>query len=596
VSGVVQVLTHLINRAFGVAGSREGASRGGVVDQQEQRCGYSDVIDELLLRKAADAEIARTIVSCFPLEGLIDLIDQVSSVWGEKLFVSRGEMKMQNFLTETLLASLERVDSSLLMRSGERRIPLIISLSSGVSTYLDATDKRSRILGMKVARRFSAILGQEINFAELDEVEMNEHSVSYSSKEGQSNIGKFAEIVEEEEKEKADSHVPEDESSDSELEAYEIGEENVGVASSTNYLRTCLEMLQYADTKPDSRDKQETGLISIPKLLMTNPSDAPEVTPLLMRELMRLSNSFNVENFEELRNEAIHSLLTLYPENTVSVVTGAIDSNALMLGARLSAITALIKAAHVLANLPFTDSTVGMLLPSVVPSVEETAQISTIAELSSSTQISQSKTRIKRPLKLAASKRQKKYFRNNFGPLAPKFYFPLLKTLAAQKQSGGEAIVEDGVEALLTAQILSALGYFAKCSVNTHHQRTLIEHTIAVATSVRDSTSLGIRRAALFAIYNSISAWVLQRSEALRNRPAIGGALEVLSDLSGSNSARFSSNVPSIADGELGRAVANVVDWALASAKEEADPQSRILKIEIVKAAITLDESTAEDD
>ena len=38
-----------------------------------------------------------------------------------------------------------------------------------MSAYLDQSDARSRIRGMRIAKEFSILLGQDINFEELEE-------------------------------------------------------------------------------------------------------------------------------------------------------------------------------------------------------------------------------------------------------------------------------------------------------------------------------------------------------------------------------------------------------------------------------------------
>ena len=47
--------------------------------------------------------------------------------------------------------------------------PIASILSSGVSAYLDQSDATSRIRGMRIAKEFSILLGQDINFEELEE-------------------------------------------------------------------------------------------------------------------------------------------------------------------------------------------------------------------------------------------------------------------------------------------------------------------------------------------------------------------------------------------------------------------------------------------
>jgi hypothetical protein len=99
-----------------------------------------------------------------------------------------------------------------------------------------------------------------------------------------------------------------------------IGEDPSEKKKVTPYLRVCLDMLQLPESKTDAADKHELALLSIPSIIQSNPVDAGDMCGLLVMELLRLSNSFNINNFDKLRQESLHSILVSYPNIAVSII------------------------------------------------------------------------------------------------------------------------------------------------------------------------------------------------------------------------------------------------------------------------------------
>lgn len=192
---------------------------------------------------------------------------------------------------------------------------------------------------------------------------------------------------------------------------------------------------------------------------------------------------------------AVLSLVTHHPEQTIPYLTTSLQGQELPLGLKLIVLDWLMAAARELSDIP------------------ELQQLESGGDQTTRTKESDSqKVRIKRPGVLANAKKRTRYFRNDFGPLAHLFIYPLMSILgkvwnntltepllprageqfnlisemfepAKQKPAsappGEEASAVkdlslshlDGVDALLPSQCLVALGLFARCSVNTVNQR-----------------------------------------------------------------------------------------------------------------------------
>jgi hypothetical protein len=71
------------------------------------------IIDTLLMQKPFDGTVAKLIVNLLPESCYIDLLDVVGSLWGERLFVSKGDGYAQEYLTVVLISTLKKISGSL---------------------------------------------------------------------------------------------------------------------------------------------------------------------------------------------------------------------------------------------------------------------------------------------------------------------------------------------------------------------------------------------------------------------------------------------------------------------------------------------------
>lgn len=109
--------------------------------------------------------------------------------WGNKSFLQDGNYEKQQYYTSLLLKALDSMSTEDLTRtdidhdlalacSGSehrgggcgglvRGIPLCILFSQSIANYLDVSDKKTRLLGMRVAKKFSSLMGQVLEFDEV---------------------------------------------------------------------------------------------------------------------------------------------------------------------------------------------------------------------------------------------------------------------------------------------------------------------------------------------------------------------------------------------------------------------------------------------
>lgn len=314
-----------------------------------------------------------------------------------------------------------------LSHSSIHGLPIASILSAGVSTYLDQTDRRSRLRGMKIANEFSILLGHNIVFDELEEEKKQQELFNISSTEV--NIGKVnsanAPVGNTPFKNtdtSSSGYQDNGDSSDSEIEGYDIPDETPkDRVELTNYLRVCLEQLLVPDKDQDAHDKQLSALLSIPRIVRTSPVDAGDVCGPLIKELLRVNNSYNVEDFDELRSAAVQALLVAYPNLAAPVLCWAIDEEAMMLSLRVFAISSLAKAAYTLSGI----------IPSGVGTMNKTEKgVKIISKENESDSNERKKTIVRRPNKLAAAAKKITHFRNNFGPVSAIFFYPILRIIA----------------------------------------------------------------------------------------------------------------------------------------------------------------------
>ena len=572
------------------------------------------LIDTIFLRKPYNTVVLKSIVSIFPDQYIPLTIHSIASLWGNKYFLSKGNHKMIDFLTQSLLLSLDRIDKAMLEGDpGATVISMSSSIFNGVSSYFDCNDKNIRLKGMMVATKYSALMGNPIIFEELQ---------TTKDSDTQSDIPKTEEINTNDEN-STDSSTDNDEDEFSDIEAYDLEEEldDPDFVVKSSYLRSCLEMLQLST---EAHDKHKSALISIPTIIQNNPVDLHDISGPLVSELLRLNNAFNMDNFDDLRNNAILSLLVKSPVITIPVVTRTFTDGNHSIGDQLLATSLLIQSAYSIAEISSSSSS-----SSSTTSSEQISLSSLSLEgikndkAESVTSSLSSKTKIKRAAKLAQSKKQIIYFQNKFLSVSHLYYEPLFQLLSKfdsktrETEINKSSIFEDTnidkrlpsssllsisstfvkdmiidtntnkvddntLHYLIPSKALSALGQLVKCLYNTTIQRTYSLKIIHISLLFASSSSIDMRQSSLYALYEAIKLLSSESTSPSSIQSISMTPLGVLQNLSRyDNTADRNDN--DILSNPL---IVNVINWCVKTANTDPDTLCRTLKYEIVKIAI----------
>ena len=219
------------------------------------------LIEELCMFVPSNEVYATALVTFIGTDWYVFALDRVAALWGDAKFISRGDQPMQVYLTCLLRLLLSRLtDKTALLEKGPRGIPPLILLSTGVSAYLSCNDRNSRARAMEIAKLFTAIMGQEVQFSSVGDLGGVSTTASITDKP---QVSVAVDTIQA----PSDNGQHDDDDSDdgysssgfSELEVYEdigfisgggggIGATAAGSGLSkykTVYLRTCLECKRY---------------------------------------------------------------------------------------------------------------------------------------------------------------------------------------------------------------------------------------------------------------------------------------------------------------------------------------------------------------
>ena len=568
------------------------------------------LLETIFLRKPYNNGVVKSIISVFPQQHIPLMIHSIASLWGNKYFLSKGNYKMIEYLTQALLLALDRIDKLALEYSGDIPISLSISLCNGISSYFESNDKAVRIKGMLVATKYSTIMGNPIKFDELQEYNISEdtkNSDDLGTINVQTNDGSTS-----------DSSSENDNESD--FEAYDLEEEldNPDLVMRSTYLISCLEMLQLST---EAHDKHKSALVSIPSIVDNNPADLHDLSGPLTAELLRLTNLFNIDNFDDLRNSAILSLLVKSPIDTIPVITRCFSDGNYSIGDQLIAMSLLIQSAYRLAEISTSSTTSSRTASEQIPL--SSLSLEPIDDKSKS-MVSSSKTTIKRAAKLAQSKKTIIYFQNKFLGLSHLYHEPLFQLLSkfdttirekevkkpsvfqeanidklpsSLTSSLSSIFVKDMVietnnpindsnslHYLIPSKAMSALGQLVKCLHNTTIQRTYALKVIQTCLLFVSSSSLDMRQSSLFALYEAIKLLSLESSSSSSSTVMNSASITPLGILQ--NLSRYDNNPNNDNDILANPLIVNIIDWCVKTANSDPDTLCRSLKFEIIKIAI----------
>jgi hypothetical protein len=274
------------------------------------------------------------------------------------------------------------------------------------------------------------------------------------------------------------------------------------------------------------------------------------------------------------------------------------------LGSRLEVITLMVRGAYHLSGMTNERKSSSLAPPQLRPTqmiLEQ--QDSSSAGRSGETahhngsHFSDSKTIVKRPLRLASLKQRTRYFRNHF-PLCAETFFTIVFKSLNDSLNELHMVIEKkdsdpGVQILFPAQSLLALGAFTRCAINTPLQRKFAFLLLPFAFQLREVPSLHIRRAAMVAMFDAVESLCLCFETNRQSRPQLmaGGAQEqmfgtldyALNILREESSASMGPSLPPI--------MIEIMNWISQRVHEEVDQDCKVFQFEILRVVVSFLES-----
>jgi hypothetical protein len=198
-----------------------------------------------------------------------------------------------------------------------------------------------------------------------------------------------------------------------------------------------------------------------------------------------------------LRNAALHSILTSYPDESFPIVTWVCGSDRQSIGTRVEIMVALVKAAYFLSGITHFEKHRYMLSKggSTIDMTSEVFRDNFINDSEhhseSSEVIRSGKTVIKREAKLRQLKKRTIIFRNEFcSKCSDLCFYPVLNAFSGEfvkwiddnsatrspKKALGDVNATgsqqpDEITAIVPAQALLSLGAFVRCSTSSPKMR-----------------------------------------------------------------------------------------------------------------------------
>jgi hypothetical protein len=214
------------------------------------------------------------------------------------------------------------------------------------------------------------------------------------------------------------------------------------------------------------------------------------------------------------------------------------------------------------------------------------------------------KTRIKRPKNLQLIRQGKlkltdvtHSFRNKFGAVSDLFFYPIQQSLhycylSLQQKSSkillptNTAAETDEFDAMLPTQCLLTLGSMVRCSIHTPSQRKYALQVYNMATIVKFSSSLSLRRASYATHEACFESFLVLKSswyEHPRSREE-NGLLQSLLTITDSETGFENS----FSDLDISKCAIETMEWMTPSLNEELDSTCRILKISTLQKALDI--------
>jgi len=499
---------------------------------------------------------------------------EIAEHWSQWTFVHEMEReKTQRHVTNLVLKGLE-----LLMKEedGDKknsRDPsgdeLTSSLLQGVTHRLDSVFPPIRRDGMMVGQALAKRLGEGLLFDELMEefgTEVGSEGVdTFSQKDAndskvapksrtQSDKGQnidpdaVYESNVEENDDLDDADKSHDDTSDiiddqsvtwiDDLVPYDLDdpEEDLVETERPYNLLEALELIRTVESDEHAYSNHETGLKYLPELIQSRPDNLPDVAVSLLLSLLKMENKFNIENFLEMRQKAITSLVIQEPRLVGETMIDELFKES-GLSDRLNILVALQDAAYDLSGSKSlgTKETKVMQrqLQDSTPKIDKQRLNSLEQKKQEQLTRIQEKTRWKRSRPTPPA-----IVQNRFSAIAPMWFYSLLRKFIDNREN--ESLWRDASGSHFLASFFRALAAVVEFS-GMHSAQVLGKDLFDLVWSFRDADVAEIRLSVLVATATSFAMIPVDRLLALfidQDIFAISLALNAISENDPDNGCR----------------------------------------------------------
>ena len=469
---------------------------------------------------------------------LMKHLADVAMVWSESSFVNNIDNSRQRHVSYFIIYAIGFMEKNSTRSLQQMAVQELIP---GVSNRLKVSEESCRIDGMRVAEQLAPILGQTLNFEELDGVRDENTSKNTTDLTDETNKGvecpnkkdeRLSRSRKRENRSKTPKELDPDEdynsdssscsnnssvggdsaySSDSEwdeegLLSLEIrdDEEDLRVVPRPKYLRECLDLLRADGDDHVTVCKHEAALKELPCLVRNLPPDLADFASSLARELLYKENKFDLPNFVELRLAALCALAAC-EFAAVEFLEGQLFVADAHLGTRMDILQVIKNTANELSGQLELDKirsnqTSNALLPKVAGKrslvSDELIQksVRNITAPSDGTMKESNTRRWGRGRRIIENKTVK----NMFGQLAPNFFYPLLKGFSDSK--GNEVLWGDESGGMLLSNLLITLSVIVDNSGLHPGTAVLAQDLFELSWSFFVAENGEVRRAVLVAL------------------------------------------------------------------------------------------------
>lgn len=273
------------------------------------------------------------------------------------------------------------------------------------------------------------------------------------------------------------------------------------------------------------------------------------------------------------------ALLFGYPQHCVSVIEWALETpDALCIGTKMEMLGAMVRAAYALSSVKTTD----------LFSHQEASDSPLALPKATGETLTDKKTVVKRPLRLAAMKKKTIFYQNRFLPVALAFFKSvatvmqtfITSTLHRSPLFEVKPEVGDGIDTLVPCQCFLAMIAFIRSTIHHPYQSKIVEETVQYALLFKESSALSIRRNATATLLIGVEALLLPKAA----RPKqFSSPLQALKNLT------VSEETPNglVILPEHMTLIGTIVEWCMTSHNSDPDEHCRLLKKDIIAKAIT---------